>query len=122
MKKITLLIISLLLLIYVNACTGYKPIYGTSNFKFKIVDHSIKGNSKLGNKIYSKLYNVSKLSNNDSNLRNIRISINASKEKVATAKNSAGKILEYRVRIKTEIIINDLINNQEIRGHHHGSS
>jgi len=53
MKKITFLIISLFLLIYINACAGYKPIFASSDFQFKIADYSINGNKKLGNKIYS---------------------------------------------------------------------
>ena len=59
MKKIIYLLIPLILLIYINACSGYKPIFGSSNIsniQFKIADYSIKGNKKLGNQIYSKLY------------------------------------------------------------------
>jgi len=37
MKKITYLIISITFLIFINACTGYKPIY-TTNLQFKIAD------------------------------------------------------------------------------------
>ena len=56
MKKTTFLIISLFLLICINACAGYKPIFASSDFQFKIADYSINGNKKLGNKIYSKLH------------------------------------------------------------------
>ena len=51
MKKITFLIISLFLFIYINACSGYKPIFSSSNFEFKIADYSINGNKKLGNNL-----------------------------------------------------------------------
>ena len=51
MKKITYLIISIIFLIFINACAGYKPIY-TTNLQFKIVDYSIKSNKKLGRQIY----------------------------------------------------------------------
>ena len=64
MKKITFLIISTILFIYINACTGYTPIYSSSNFNFKIEDYSLKGEERLANLIYRKLYNVS-LSNKD---------------------------------------------------------
>ena len=114
MKKITLLIISLLLLIYVNACTGYKPIYGTSNFKFKIVDHSIKGNKQLGNQIYSKLHRLFKPDKNKPNVKSVHITIETSKDTNATIKNSAGKILEYKVTINTNIILKDFLTNHEI--------
>ena len=44
MKKISYLLISLIFLISISACTGYKPIFGTSNIEFKIIDYSISGN------------------------------------------------------------------------------
>ena len=55
MKKISYLLISLIFLINIGACTGYKPIFSSSNLEFKITDYSILGDKKLGNKIYSKL-------------------------------------------------------------------
>ena len=45
MRKITYLIISIIFLIFINACAGYKPIH-TTNLQFKIVDYSIKSNNK----------------------------------------------------------------------------
>ena len=59
MKKISYLLISLIFLINISACTGYKPIFGSSNLEFKIADYSISGDKKLGNKIYVKLYSLS---------------------------------------------------------------
>ena len=66
MKKISYLVISFILLTYINACTGYKPIFSSSNVQFEITDYIIEGDKKLGNQIYSKLYNLSK-SNKKSN-------------------------------------------------------
>ena len=43
MKKITYIIIAIIFQTFINACTGYKPIY-TTNLQFKIVDYSIKSN------------------------------------------------------------------------------
>ena len=62
MKKVFYRLISIILLINVCACAGYKPIFSSSNLKFKISDYSISGDKKLGNQIYSKLYNLSKSS------------------------------------------------------------
>ena len=59
MKKIIFLITSIILFFYLNACAGYKPIYGSSNFNFIIEDHSIKGEERLANSIYKNLYNIS---------------------------------------------------------------
>ena len=52
MKKLGSLIILFVLLIYINACAGYKPIYRSSNSNFIIEDHSIKGEERLANSIY----------------------------------------------------------------------
>ena len=50
MKKISLHITLLLLLICANSCAGYKPIFDSTNIQFKIINHSIEGNKNLGNK------------------------------------------------------------------------
>ena len=64
MKKISHILISLIFLINISACAGYKPIFSSSNLEFKITDYSILGDKKLGNRIYSKLYNLSKSTEN----------------------------------------------------------
>ena len=81
MKKKIYLIISFILLIFINACAEYKPIFGSSNLQFQIADYSIDGDKKLGNRIYSKLYNLSKSNKNNENAKNIYIKIKVSKEK-----------------------------------------
>ena len=113
MKK-TYLIISFLILICINGCAGYKPIFSSSNLQFKITDYVIKGDKKLGNQIYSKLYNLSKYNESNSASKSIYISIDISKEKKSTAKNSAGKILEYKISINSSIEIKDFFTNKAI--------
>ena len=114
MKKIPYLIISFIILINIGACAGYKPIFHSSNLEFKIADYSISGNKKLGNQIYSKLYNLSQATKKTSETKNIYLLINVSKEKNATAKDSAGKILGYRINLSTTIIIKDVMTGNEI--------
>ena len=114
MKKITFLIISLFLFIYINACSGYKPIFSSSNFEFKIADYSINGNKKLGNKIYSKLHNISQSNKNNPDAQSIKMSINTSMDKLATAKDSSGKISEYKINLNTNIIIYNFLTDKEI--------
>ena len=114
MKKISYLLISLIFLINISACTGYKPIFGSSNLEFKIVDYSISGDKRLGNQIYSRLYNASKSTENVTGSKNIYILINSSQNKNVTAKNSAGKILGYRVSLSTTITVKDLMTGNEI--------
>ena len=114
MKKISYLLICLIFLTTISACTGYKPIFGSSNLEFKIVDYSISGDKRLGNQIYSKLYNFSKSNENATGAKNIYILINSSQNKNATAKNSAGKILGYRINLSTTITAKDLMTGDEI--------
>ena len=106
MKKITYLIISIMFLTFINACAGYKPLY-TTNIQFKIADYSIKTNKKLGRQIYSKLYNLSKSNKNNAEVQNIAVTIDVTKDKNAAAKDSKGKILEYRITLNSNIIIKD---------------
>ena len=113
MKKITYIIIAIIFLTFINACAGYKPIY-TTNLQFKIVDYSIKSNNKFGRQIYDKLYNLSKSSKNNAELQSVIITIDTTKEKDATAKDSTGKILEYRIILNSNIIINDYLTNDEV--------
>ena len=73
----------------VNAA-GYKPIFTTSNFNFKIENYSIEGDKKLGNLIYRKLNTLS------NQIKIIRLqkhymSIETTKRKKATVKDSVGK-------------------------------
>ena len=113
MKKITYLIISIIFLIFINACAGYKPIY-TTNLQFKIVDYSIKSNKKLGRQIYYKLYNLFKSNQNNAEAQSVTITIDTTKNKGVTIKDSAGKILEYRIILNSNIIINDYLTNDEV--------
>ena len=114
MKKISHVLISLVFLINISACTGYKPIFSQSNLEYKITDYSILGDKKLGNKIYSKLYNISQSTENTPETKNIYILINARQNKNSTAKDSAGKILGYRIDLSTTIIIKDSMTEDEI--------
>ena len=114
MKKIFYLLISFIILINIGACAGYKPIFGSSNLEFKIAEYSISGDKKLGNKIYSKLYDLSRSTKKTSGTKNIYLLINVSKDKKATAKNSAGKILGYKINLSTTITIKDVMTGNEI--------
>ena len=114
MKKITYLIISLIFLNFINACVGYKPIYTTTNLQFEIADYSIKTNKKLGSQIYSKLYNLSKSNKKNAETKSITIIIDTTKNKKATVKDNAGKVLEYRIILINDIIIKDYLTDDEI--------
>ena len=114
MKKITSIIILFILLIFINSCAGYKPIFGSSNLQFEIADYSIGGNEKLGNQIYSKLYNFSNSNNSQEDITSIFITINVVKKKEATAKDSTGKILEYKISLNTAVRAKNYLTEDEI--------
>ena len=114
MKKIVGPIFSLILLIFIDGCAGYEPIFGSKNLQFEIADYSIEGNKILGNKIYSKLYNLSQSKKDDKNLRNVDLIIKVSKDKNATVKDIDGKILEYKITLSTDIKISDFITQDKI--------
>ena len=96
MKKISYLITTFILFFCITSCSGYKPIFSSSNIEFKITNYTINGDKKLGNQLYSKLYALSKTNENNTNTKSLDMQIDVSKSKDATAKNSQGKILEYK--------------------------
>ena len=114
MKKIVGPIFSLILLIFIDGCAGYEPIFSSTNLQFEIADYSIEGNKILGNKIYSKLYRLSQSKKDNQNLRNVDLVIKVSKDKNATAKNSDGKILEYKITLNTDVKVTDFITKDKI--------
>ena len=114
MKKIVYPIFSFILLLFINGCVGYEPIFGSTNLQFEIVDYSIEGNKILGNKIYSKLYSLSKSKKDDQNLRRVDLVIKVSKDKNVTTKDSAGKILQYKITLNTDIKVTDFITKDKI--------
>ena len=114
MKKITYLFLPLILMLIINNCTGYKPIFGQSDLNFEIVDYSIEGNKILGTNIYSKFHSLSNSGANDQNKRSFDIYINSTKEKSATTKDKSGKISEYRITLTTKANINDFVNGYQI--------
>ena len=112
-KKISLIFLSIFFILS-NGCAGYKPIYSNSNLEFKIVDYTIKGDKRLGNKIYSKLYNLSRTKKNLDSDKSIILLIDTSLNKNETSKDSSGKILEYKLTLITKIEILDFLSNDRI--------
>ena len=112
-KKISLIFLSIFFILS-NGCAGYKPIYSNSNLEFKIVDYVIKGDKRLGNKIYSKLYNLSRTKKNLDSDKSIILLIDTSLNKNETSKDSSGKILEYKLTLIAIIEILDFLSNDQI--------
>ena len=114
MKKKIYPILLIILLTFLKGCVGYEPIFSSTNLQFNISDYSIEGDKILGNKIYSRLHNLSKSKKNNKDIKSLSFIINVSKSKNATSKNSAGKILEYKIILNTKIEATDIINNNKI--------
>jgi len=117
MKKISFIIISITLLINITACSGYKPIFGSSNTEFTIAEYSIIGDKKIGNQIYSKLFNLSKSNKNQQGIASIYIIIKTKKEKKATSKDSTGKTLEYKISLNTNVAVINYLTKENILNH-----
>jgi hypothetical protein len=114
MKKNNNLVIAFILLILINGCSGYKPIFGSMDLQFEIGQYSIEGNKPLGKKIYRKLNNLSKATKDKKDARKITLRIDTTKDKKVSLKNSTGKIMEYKISLKTEIEVNDFMTNNKI--------
>ena len=114
MKKIVYVAFSAFLIIWMNNCAGYKPIFSSDNINFEISKYSIKGNKILGKRIYYKLDNLSKSIKDKVNKRSISLTIDVKKDKIATVKDSAGKISEYRITLNTEVKVIDFLNNNKL--------
>ena len=117
MKKITPFIILFALFININSCSGYKPIFNSSNFQFEIADSLIEGDKKIGNQIYSKLFNLSKSNKNQQGIASIYIIIKTKKEKKATSKDSTGKTLEYKISLNTNVAVINYLTKESILDH-----
>ena len=108
MKKNINLFFLFFMFIFLNECSGYKPIFATTGLQFKISEHTISGNKLLGNKLYSKFSSQSKSNSNDPNIKNVEILINVNKTKKSATKNSAGKILEYKISLNTKVEVTNI--------------
>ena len=114
MKKKTNLIIAFILLILINGCSGYKPIFGSVDLQFEISEYSIEGNQTLGKKIYRKINYFLKKTKPEKNVRKITLVINVSKDKKVLLKDATGKIIEYKIFLKTEVEVKDFMTNDKI--------
>ena len=122
MKKNTFTILLIVLLIFINGCSDYKPIFSSTNLEFNIANYSLEDNKTLGEKIYSRLKRASKLNDNNENVRKIDILIKASQNKKATAKDASGKILQYKISLNIDVKIKDYLTEDEILNETYSSS
>jgi len=117
MIKINKLITTFFLIIFTSSCVGYEPIFKTSNLKFVINEYEIKGDKKIGKEVFYKLKRLSDSNKNDLDSKTISLIIETIKTKNPTIKNSAGKILEYKIDLSTKILLKDYLTNDVILNH-----
>ena len=122
MKKIIYSTFILVAFILINQCSGYKPIFSTTDIQFKIVDKEIRGNKTLGNKLYSKLHFLSKSKNNENKITSIVIILDIEKTKLPTSKDSSGKILEHKINLNTNVEAKDYVTGKNILKQNFNSS
>ena len=65
-------------------------------------------------KYFSKLYYLSDSKKENPETKSIYVSIEIIKEKNSTVKNSAGKILEYKIILDSKILLTDYLSGQKI--------
>ena len=114
MKKIYYLVFLTVAFIFLNGCAGYKPIFSSEKLKFEISNYEIIGDKRLGNKFYSKIYNLSKSGNSLSENTVLDLIIDIEKTKKSTSKNSAGKILGYKIDLNVRIKFTDFVTKKNI--------
>jgi len=122
MKKTLYSILILTVFILVNQCSGYKPIFSTTDLNFKIVDHEVMGDKLLGNKLYAKLNVLSGSKNDEGNVRSIVLTLDVKKIKSSTSKDSSGKILEYKIALNTHVEAKDFLTDKSILKQNFNSS
>jgi hypothetical protein len=103
MKKNYIFLLNLLIITSLYSC-GYKPIYSSKEFLFKInqITHE---NNKINNQIAKSLKSMS--NNSSDNILNIALS--SKKEKIVISKNKNGdpEIFELKISINTKINDNE---------------
>ena len=92
---------------FLYSCSGYKPIFSSTNLNFEISNHSVSGDRILGNQLYAQIKKSSQKSKAEKSPYNFDIFIDALKNKEATTKSSTGKILEYRITAQGYFLITE---------------
>ena len=103
MKKKFVLLAGLLIITLLHGC-GYKPIYSSKNFFFKI--NEIKhADNKINNQITSSLKSIS----NDKTTNILNLELSSKKEKIIVSKNKNGDPEIFELKI----LINIKVKNEE---------
>ena len=96
-------IILILQFILLTSC-GYKAINNKYNYKFKIIDYELIGNSIINKKLEK---NIIRFSENDNATRFFIIKIFSELNKNATSKDSLGNDSSYEIKIIVDLNITE---------------
>ena len=101
MKKKYILLTSLLIISLLTAC-GYKPVYSSKDFLFKIseIKHD---NKKINKRIARSLKSIS----NENATKSLTVELNSKKEKNIISKNKNGDPEIFELKIMINIIVKD---------------
>ena len=96
-------IILILQFILLTSC-GYKAINNKYNYKFKIIDYELVGNSIINKKLEK---NIIRFSENDNATRFFKIKIFSKLNKNTTSKDSSGNDSSYEIKIIVDLNITE---------------
>ena len=99
MKKKYVLLAGILIISLLSGC-GYKPVYSSKNFLFKInkITHA---NNKINNQIARSLKSIS----NDNATNSLNFELSSKKEKIIISKNKNGDPEIFELKIFIDIIV-----------------
>ncbi|MDC0517761.1 hypothetical protein OAN68_01345 [Candidatus Pelagibacter sp.] len=101
MKKKYFFLASFVTIILLYGC-GYKPVYSSKNFSFKINKITNSGN-KIDNRITR---SIKSLSNNNST-NNLNLNLNSQKEKAIVSKGKTGDPEIFQITILVSVEVNN---------------
>lgn len=123
MKKF---ILSIVILILLNSCQGYKPIFSGEDFNFYIIEKINKSDDNFSRSILKKLEPYSKINSENDKLKSISLTLNTELFEGIVSKDKKGDplIFEIKILVNAEYLIDSrvilkkyqektLYNNQE---------
>jgi hypothetical protein len=105
MKKKYFFLVSLITAILLNGC-GYKPVYSSKNFSFKINTITNSGN-KIDNQITRSIKSLS----NSNSTNKLNLNLNSKKEKSIVSKNKTGDPEIFQITILVNVEVNNSQKN-----------
>ena len=97
----------ILFLSFLSSC-GYQSLLNENSKKFSIKSFNIEGNKRLGQILKNNLVSSKNKSNN------LILDVNARKNRSITHKDSAGKIIEYNLKISFDLTATESISRKKV--------